>query len=268
MLTKIDSSRHGIDLRELWAYRELLWLYIERDYRIRYKYTLTGIFWYLFQPFFNLFLFYLIFRAIGNVNYGLQDYWTFALTGIILWLQLEHGIQDAFETISGSKEIIKKIYLPILILPLYKTVLNALDTLLLLGLFSVLLYFQGLLHFQPWQFLFFWVVYTIFCLGVNILVYSLLMRFRDARFLVPPVIRIFFLGSAVLYPVTALPTHWQIYLWLNPITSLIQGIRSAFLAYNSLPFEAMLIAVSLSILVFFGGMVFHLLVKDKVIDYL
>lgn len=268
MLTKIDSKSQWLDFRELWAYRELILLYILRDYKIRYRYTIAGVFWYLFQPVFNLLLFYLIFKAVGKVNYGVQSYWTFALTGIILWLQLEHGIQDAFETISGSKEIIKKIYFPIILLPVYKTIVNALDTLVLLVLLNAFFAVSGMFYFKPLAFLIYWFLYTMLCLGINIGVYSILMRFRDARFLVPPVIRILFLGSAVLYPVAALPAHWQQYLWLNPVTSFIQLIRGTVLEASASPMVNIWYVVLVPFAVLMIGTFVYELVKDKIVDYL
>jgi lipopolysaccharide transport system permease protein len=238
-----------LSLKDIWAYRELLFFLTWRDVKVRYKQTALGAAWAILQPLFMMVIFTIFFGRLAGVGSSGIPYPLFALAGLVPWTFFSNSITASGNSLVGSAHLITKVYFPRLIVPAAAMLAGLVDFLLAFVLLCVLmLYYRvGLtvhLLFLPVLVL----MTALFSLGVGTWMSALNVKYRDVRFALPFVIQLWLFVSSVILPSSSIPPKWRWLLNLNPMSGIIEGYRSALFG---LPFDwpALAIAAVLTLLV-------------------
>lgn len=231
-LIEISASGSTLraELRELWAYRDLMTLLIRRDISIRYKQSAVGIGWAIVQPLMTMLIFTVVFGKFAKLPSEGYPYALFTMCALVPWTFFARALSGASGSIVGSAGMVSKVYFPRLILPISKTVSGIMDFGVAFGLLVVLLLFYrvspslGLLWLP-----FFILLALATALGIGLWLTALNVKYRDIGLLVPFLTQIWMYASPIAYSSTIVPDRWIWLYSLNPITGVVEGFRWALL---------------------------------------
>ncbi len=223
-----NKAWSALDLRDLWAYRELLYFLTWRDVKVRYKQTELGIAWAIIQPLFTMLVFTLFFGRLAGVPSDNVPYPVFAYAGLLAWTFFANAITNSGNSLVGSANLITKVYFPRMIIPGAAVAAGLVDFAIAFVILVVLMIYYGIM--VTWGILMFPVVVlltTLLALGVGMWLSALNVKYRDVRFALPFLVQLWMFVSPVIYPASFLPARFRWLLWLNPMTGIIEGYRSA-----------------------------------------
>lgn len=249
----------NFDLGELWTYRELIYFLTWREIKIRYKQTAIGVFWAILQPVLTTVIFTAIFSSFARFGSTPIPYEMFALSGLLIWLYVNTAVSNASASLIVNTQLVTKVYIPRLILPLAMILSGLADLLIGLLVLSLVLPFYPV-HIG-WQALLapIFVIEAVFlALSVGILSSALNVRFRDVKHALPFFLQVWMFMSPVFYPVEMLPDKWRWMFSFNPLYGLLQGFRASILGG---PFHWR--AIAMSLFVTFCLLVFSLFIFKK-----
>jgi lipopolysaccharide transport system permease protein len=238
-----------LSLKDIWAYRELLFFLTWRDVKVRYKQTALGAAWAILQPLFMMLIFTIFFGRIAGVASAGIPYPLFALAGLVPWTFFANAITASGNSLVGSANLITKVYFPRLIVPAAAMLAGLVDFLLAFALLVILMFYYRVTLTIQILFLPVLILLTaLFSLGVGTWMSALNVKYRDVRFALPFLIQLWLFVSSVILPSTSIPQKWRWLLMLNPMSGIIEGYRAALFG---LPFDwpALGIASALTILV-------------------
>lgn len=257
IVIKAQSTWWHINLHELWEYRELLYILIWRDLKVRYKQTLLGILWVLIQPLVTTGIFSIFFGTIAKIPTNGLPYPIFIFAGLCIWNFFTSGVSAASNSVVSNQGLIQKIYFPRLIVVGSSIATVGVDFFVTLILLFVALFtfgyypgFPGLL-FLPVIFL----ILFLFISGCGMLAAALSIRFRDVRFLLPFALQLGLYISPIIYPLSVVTGYKKTLLMLNPMTGIIEAFRAII---QTKPVDTPLLALSfvLTLLIFTLGLWF------------
>lgn len=240
-----------IDLSELWHYRELLWFLVWRDIKVRYKQTVLGGLWAILQPLIGTLVFGLLFTAVAPIKSDGSPYPLFIYAGLVPWTFFANALALASNSLIGSEQMIRKTYLPRVLLPMGAILALGLDMVIGFALMAVLLvyYHWPVTASLLWLPLFMAGSFFV-STGMGLILSSLNVRYRDVKYIVPFFTQMAFFLTPVLYPLTRVPLRFRMLLGLNPMAGMIEGFRHALLGSPiAWPLVWMSGAVSLLLLV-------------------
>lgn len=248
-VTVIKASKgwRSLDMKELWAYRELLWVLTMRDIKVRYKQTVLGVGWAIIQPFMLMVVFSIFFGRLAKMPSDGLPYPVFVYAALVPWIFFASALSNSANSVVGSANLISKVYFPRLIIPLASVGSWLIDFLIAaLILLGMMLYYNiG----WTWNLLaapILVLAATFVALGAGTLLAALTVAYRDFRYVVPFLIQFWMFATPVVYPSSLVPEQWRWVLHLNPMAGLIEGFRSAFLGQ---PFDIQAITLSLAVAV-------------------
>jgi len=215
----------GINLRDLWIYRELLYFLTWRDVKIRYKQTVLGAAWAILQPLLLMIIFTFFFSRLAGINPGRVPYPLFVYAGLLPWTFFANAVVNGGNSLVGSTNLITKVYFPRMFIPAAAVGAGLVDLALAFGLLIVVMIYYGV-EFQSGLALLpvLIALTTLLALGVGMLMSALNVKYRDIRHALPFMIQVWMFCSPIIYPV---PNRWRWLLSLNPMTGIIEGFRSA-----------------------------------------
>jgi lipopolysaccharide transport system permease protein len=249
-LVVIQPSRKWnlLNLKDIWAYRELLFFLTWRDVKVRYKQTALGAAWAILQPLFMMLIFTIFFGRLAGVGSSGIPYPLFALAGLVPWTFFANAITASGNSLVGSAHLITKVYFPRLIVPAAAMLAGLVDFLLAFVLLCLLMIYYRVTLTVQILFLPVLVLLTaLFSLAVGTWMSALNVKYRDVRFALPFLIQLWLFVSSVILPSSAVPPKWRWLLMLNPMSGIIEGYRSALFG---LPFDwpALSVAAVLTLL--------------------
>lgn len=240
----------GIDLRELWAYRELLFFLAWRDVKVRYKQTLLGIIWVVIQPLlltlvFTVFLGKLVRVPSTGVPYPLMVY-----TGLLPWTFFSSALLNSGSSIVQNAHLITKVYFPRIVIPAAaigaRLVDLAVSFVILIGLLA---YYGVGVGKQIWMLPFLLLLLTMFTLALGMFISAINVKYRDVGMMLPVIVQLGMFVSPVLYQLSLVPESWRaLYIW-NPLVGIITGFRSSLLG-DPVSWPALGISVGFTIVMF------------------
>lgn len=267
-LTVIEPPRgwRMLDWRELWAYRELLWVLTMRDIKVRYKQTVLGAAWAIIRPFITMVIFSVVFGQLAKMPSDGYPYPVFVYAGLLPWTFFAGAIGASGNSLVGSAHLVSKVYFPRLIIPLSSVGAGLVDLLVSTGILLLMMLWYGVgwsVNLLVAPLLLLAVVFI--ALGVGTLLSALTVAYRDFTHLTPFVVQIWMYITPVIFPVSLVPERWQWLLYLNPMTGLVEGFRSAFLGK---PFDLQGLAISfaIAIAVFAVGVAYFEKVERRFAD--
>ena len=236
-LVTIEANKawNASELRDLWAYRELLYFLMWRDVKVRYKQTELGIAWAIIQPLLTMLIFTLFFGRLAGVPSDNVPYPIFAYAGLLPWTFFANAIGNSGNSLVGSANLITKVYFPRMIIPGAAVAAGLVDFAIGFVILVVLMFYYGiaigwgLLMFLPLVLL-----TTLLATGMGMWLSGLNVKYRDVRFALPFLIQLWMFVSPVIYPASFLPSQFRWLLWFNPMTGIIEGYRSSLFG---LPFN-------------------------------
>jgi len=232
----------GIDWRELWQYRELLFFLVWRDVKVRYKQTVLGIAWAVIQPVFTMLLFTIIFGKFAKIPSENLPYAVFVYAGILPWTFFGNGVTQAGMSLVNQRHLLTKVYFPRLFVPTAGVGGGLVDLAISFGVYACILAAFGVAPSWGVVFIPGLVLLTIMAaLGLGYTLAALTVSYRDFRYVVPFMIRSLMYVSPVIYPVSLVPEQYHWLLAVNPMAGIIDGYRSAILGK---PWNVTTLAVS------------------------
>ena len=251
------QDKTGLNLRELWQYRELFFFFTLRDIKVKYKQTVLGFLWAILQPLIMALLFSL-FLGPAITHYTKMDlpYDIFALSGLVLWGIFSAGLNNAGNSMVNNANIIKKIYFPRLIIPISAVLVGLFDFLMAFAVFIVYCMFKSV-SIQMSAALFFPLATLLTCIatfGAGTLLAALNIKYRDFRYIIPFLIQFLLFVTPVIYPPNITSNaYFQYVIYLNPMTAPLDLFRAG-LTGNPLNLTADLLSVCTSLLLLVAGL--------------
>jgi lipopolysaccharide transport system permease protein len=247
-----------LDFAELWHYRELLFTFVWRDVKVRYKQSFLGIAWALIVPVFTALVYVIIFGKFAKFPNAEIPYPILVFSGLLPMQLFTSGVTQSSTSLVSNANLVTKVYFPRVMLPLAGTLVPVVDFLLacvvLLGLMA---------RYDTWpsgpEFLLapaFVLLAWVTALGFGFFLSALNVRYRDVPYAIPVFLQVLPFVSGVPYAVSELPDKWQWILSLNPITSVVEGWRWALLSGPTPNAGHVAVGVTVAILLFLGGLTF------------
>jgi len=248
------NSWNIFDLRELWAYRELLFFLTWRDVRVRYKQAVLGMGWVVLQPLLMTLVFTVFLGVIVRVPSDNVPYPLFAYSGLLLWTFFAGAISGSGNSLVGNAHLITKVYFPRLLVPLASILARMVDLLVaLVMLIGLMIYFRvgvssGLIMAPVLI-----VLLALLALGLGMWTSALNVKYRDVGLALPVFIQLWMFVSPVVYPLTLVPERWRFMYSLNPLVGIIEGFRAALFGKSfNWPALGISAVVTLALLVYAG----------------
>jgi len=254
-------------LRELWAYRELLFFLAWRNIKVRYSQAVIGVLWVVIQPLMAMLIFAVIFGKFAGLPSGGAPYTVFVFSALLPWNLFANSVSGAGASLIANRALITKIYFPRIIVPMAEVVENMVDFMIsgLIMLCLMLLYGilpTGKIFAVP--FLFLWLV--MLTLGVGFWVSAVNARYRDVNYAVPFLMQAWLYLSPVAYSLSLVPQKWHKLYSLNPMVGVIESFRWAFLGNDcGLP-GIIPYSLAITIFVFITGFFYFCRVEKDLSD--
>lgn len=237
------------ELKDLWAFRELLYFLTWRDVKVRYKQTALGIAWAIIQPLFTMLIFTLFFGRLAGVPSDNVPYPIFAYAGLLVWVFFSNSITSSGNSLVGSANLITKVYFPRMIIPGAAVAAGLVDFAIAFVILVFLMIFYSI--GVTWNILMFPILVlltTLLALGVGMWMSALNVKYRDVRFALPFLVQLWMFVSPVIYPASFLPAKFRWLLLLNPMTGIVEGFRASLFG-RSFDWTALVISTVITLLV-------------------
>jgi lipopolysaccharide transport system permease protein len=228
------SAVFDMDWSGLWDYRELLYIFIWRDIKVRYKQTAIGVSWVVLQPLITMLLFTAIFGYMAKLPSDGVWYPVFVLSALLPWIYFAQAITRSGESVVANAKLVGKIYFPRLLLPLAMIVAPLVDLALSMVLLFGLLTYAGIpLTWKVGTLPAFILLAMLTAMGLSLFTSAMNVKYRDVGHAVPFVIQIWMFASPIVYPVSLVPEQWRWLYGLNPMAGVIEGFRWALLGQTA-----------------------------------
>jgi lipopolysaccharide transport system permease protein len=271
----IEPKRSLLDLKlkEIWRYKDLVMMFVRRDFVSQYKQTILGPIWLFIQPIFTTFIFLFVFNKIAKISTNDINPTLFYLSGITIWTYFADCLTKTSTTFISNANIFGKVYFPRLVTPLSIIISNliklGIQMLLLVSVFVVfmLLGNQKLtinftLLFLPVYIL----IMAILGFGLGIIFSSLTTKYRDLNYLLVFGVQLFMYATPVIYPLNSTGEKLKYYLMFNPVTSIVENFRYSLFSQGEFLVGGMVYSFIVSIIVLIIGVVLFNQVEKSFMD--
>jgi lipopolysaccharide transport system permease protein len=255
------SAWLDIDLAGLWKARDLILLFVRRDFVSFYKQTVLGPLWFFIQPLITTVVFTIIFGNLAKIPTDGVPPFLFYMSGIVPWTYFANCLDKTARTFTDNAAVFGKVYFPRLAVPISISITNLLtfgiQFLALLG-FIAYFYFSGA-NIKPNI----WIIATPLLLiqaaalavGVGLLISSLTTRYRDLTFLIGFGIQLWMYATPIVYPISQVSEKWRGLLALNPMSSVVETFRYAYLGSGGVIIEHFLISATMTAIILCAGII-------------
>lgn len=264
------SGWFDIHLGDLWRYRDLIVLFVRRDFVAVYKQTILGPLWFLLQPLFTTIVFTIIFGKIAKIPTDGLPQILFYLSGIVTWNYFSNCLSKASDTFVANAGIFGKVWFPRLAVPISIVISNlitfAIQFLLFMGFWSYFLIKGSTINPQPLLMMLLPLLIVQMAalgLGCGIIVSSLTTKYRDLTYLVAFGVQLWMFATPVVYPISRIPERFQWIIALNPMAPIVELFRYAFLGAGTIiPWQICLSILNTIIILFIGIILFSRIEKS------
>lgn len=239
----------GIDLQELWYYRELIYFLTWRDIKVRYKQAALGIAWAILQPVLTTAITSIVFGYLLKVDSGNLPYPVFTLAALLPWHLFQLSLQKSSISLVGNANLITKIYFPRVIIPLSSVLAVLVD----FGISLIILFAAMAIYKVPLTWTALWLIpltllTVLAALAVGLWLSALNVQYRDIQQMVPFLLQIWMYATPIVYAITIIPEGTIRYIYsLNPMVGVVQGFRWAL--FGGTPPDMTLLFSSIAVIV-------------------
>lgn len=249
-ITEIKPHRKwcDIDLKGIWRYRDLYYMYVRRDIVTQYKQTILGPLWYIIQPLFTTIMYMFVFGGLAGISTDGAPQPLFYMAGIVLWGYFNECFTVSSDVFGVNANVFGKVYFPRLIVPLSGVTSGLLKMLIQLCIFIVIyLYYvltlpAGTLQINASLLLFPVLIFMLAMHGMSwgLIISSMTTKYRDMKFLVQFGIQLFMYATPVIYPLSAAPEKYRDIIALNPLTPIFEAFKYGCLGCGSFDWSGLL----------------------------
>ena len=246
------------DLKEIWAFKELLYFFVWRDLKVRYKQTAVGVMWAIFQPFIAMVVFSIVFGRLAHMPSDGVPYPIFVYSGLLFWQFFSSSLSDVSNSLIANQSIVTKVYFPRLLLPIAAITTNLVDFFVASVVLVGLMFYYGFLpHLVGLLIIPLLLGITFLAsLGGGLFLASINVKYRDIRYILPYFLQMLLFITPVIYPASIAGKYSWI-LAINPMTGVIKAARAAVLGTEPLNwFLLELSLIAIAILLAIGVMTF------------
>jgi lipopolysaccharide transport system permease protein len=271
IILKPSGSFFRLNFREIWQYRDLMWLFVRRDFVSQYKQTILGPIWHVIQPLLTTLMFLFLFGKVARIGTdGIEPAILFYMSGITIWNYFSACLTSTSSTFVVNAAIFGKVYFPRLVLPISVVLSNIIKfgiqfTLLLI--FMIYYAFKG--HSINWSFN--WLLIPVLILimagiglGLGIIISSLTTRYRDLSLLVAFAVQLGMYATPIAYPLSYI--KGKSYEWLlniNPLTPITEAFRYCLFGKGTVSMHGLMYSVIFMLVVMLAGsLIFNRVEKD------
>jgi lipopolysaccharide transport system permease protein len=270
LITITSQNGWGLpNLRELWSFRELLWILVTRDIKVRYKQTAIGVLWALLQPFLTMIVFTVIFGKLGKLPSEGVPYPVFVMTALLPWQLFAKALTQGSASMVTLGGMMGKIYFPRLIAPLSSVLAGVVDFVIALGILLALMAWYGV--WPGWEILlapFFVLLALVSAFAVALWLSAFNAQYRDVQQAMPFLTQIWMFITPVIYPTSMIPDGWKWLFVLNPMVSVIDGFRWSLLGIRPPDLLSLLISSLTVFILAIGGLIYFSRFEKNFVDRL
>ncbi len=263
---------YDLQLGDVWRYRDLIALFVRRDFVSRYKQTILGPLWLIIQPILNSLVFTVVFGNIARLSTDGLPPMLFYMSGTVLWSYFSNCLTGTSQTFIHNAHLFGKVYFPRLVMPI-SIVISAMINLaiqfaLFMGFRTYFAASGAAISFTSWS----WTLPLLILLmaglglGLGIIVSSLTTKYRDLNYLVGFGVSLWMYATPVLYPVSSIPENWRWVALVNPITPIVETFRAGFLGQGTVSWARLGYSAAFMLVVLFIGAVIFNRVEKTFID--
>jgi lipopolysaccharide transport system permease protein len=252
---------------ELWDFRELVYFFVWRDIKIRYKQTAIGAAWAVLQPLLTMLIFSLFFGRLAHIPSEGLPYPIFYYSALLPWMYFAAALQNATNTIVENQRVITKVYFPRLALPLASVLSGLVDFAVSFAMFVVLMIYYGI---RPTPAILWFPAFILLAiltaLGVGLWLSALNALYRDVRYVLPFLVQFWLFASPVAYPASLVPQKWRWLYGLNPMAGVIEGVRWSLTGHTSPPGRLIFVSTAAVLVLLASGLAYFQKVETTVAD--
>ena len=269
---KPKSGLLEFNLRELWRYKDLITLFVRRDFVAVYKQTILGPIWFFIQPLLTTLTFVVVFGGFAGISTDDVPPVLFYLAGITLWNYFADCFKTTSDTFTANAHIFGKVYFPRLAVPFSVVISNLLKLGIQFILFFAFYLYFGLTganvapNFYVLLTPFLIVLMAFLGLGFGMVFTSLTTKYRDLKFLLQFGIQLLMYATPVIYPLSSIPEKYKIYLLANPITAVMETFKYGFLGTGTFEWSYLAYSTIFTVLIFFFGVILFNKIESTFMD--
>ncbi len=275
IIIKPTKSWFGLDLAEIWRYRDLLFLLVHRDFVSNYKQTILGPLWFIIQPLITTIIFTIIFGKVAQIPTDGMPPMLFYLAGLLGWNFFSRTLNGTSSTLVSNVGLFGKVYFPRLVVPIAAVVSNyialAIQLVTFLCFWTYYKFFSSVgpsIHIG-WDILAFPLVIlqiSALALGVGLWLSALTAKYRDLAFLTATIIQLWMYATPIIYPVSQIPEKWRWVSSLNPMEMPVVAIRDMFIGQNISPIGDFGISITMTVFILATGILIFNKVEKTFVD--
>lgn len=275
---KPHDTVFNLHLKDVWNYRDLLWLLVRRDFVSFYKQTVLGPLWFFIQPIFTTIVFTFVFGKLANIQTGQAPQPLFYMAGTIAWNYFADCLTKTSTVFRDNASIFGKVYFPRLIMPLSIVFSNLVKFAVQFGLFVVLFtYYYIQIHYMHsggklelnayvLLFPFIMILMATLGLGMGLIITALTTKYRDLAFVVSFGMQLAMYATPIIYPLSEAPAKYRFLISLNPMSGLIETFKYGFLGSGHFYPGAFLYSIAASFAIFLIGLIVFNKVEKNFVD--
>lgn len=261
--TEIIGPRTGwfdLKLAELWRYRDLIIMFVRRDFTAQYKQTILGPLWFFIAPLFTVYSYTLVFSRIANISTDGIPGPLFYMAGTTMWNYFQTCFTTTANTFVGNAAIFGKVYFPRLATPISVVISNLVKFSLQIGLFMIMwlyYYAQGAISINYCALLFpaLLLMMAAIGLGFGILFSSMTTKYRDLNFVLNFCVTLLMYVTPIIYPSSVIPETYRAYLFLNPLSHIMEAFRHGFTGGGAISWIGLGYSALFSVVILFSGLI-------------
>lgn len=260
-----------LKLKELWQYRDLIVMFVKRDFKTMYKQTILGPLWIVINPILTTLMQVLVFGNIADISTDGMPQFLFYMAGNTMWLYFSSCLTKTSTTFTANAAVFGKVYFPRLVTPISIVISGLISFGVQFAIFLVTdIYYtvNGKIHPGLLVLITPLLVIELALLGMGcgIIISALTTKYRDLAVLVTFGVQLWMYGSAIIFPVSSLPEKWAHLLMLNPIVPIVEAFRYAYTGHGTFSLRYLGIGAILTLVILFVGMVIFNRVEKTFMD--
>lgn len=256
-----------LNLGQLWEYRELLYFFIWRDIKVRYKQTAIGIGWAILQPFATMLVFSLFFGRLAKVPSDGIPYPIFAYSALLPWQLFAYSLTESSNSLVHNQQLITKVYFPRLLVPIAVIFSGLFDFAIAFVILIAMMFYYGMIPGLAAATLpLFILLAVVTALGVGLWLSALNVKYRDIRYAIPFLTQFWLFATPIAYPSSLVPEKWRALYGLNPMAGVVDGFRWALLGRPELTGPLLLTSTITVAFILIGGLYYFRRVERSFAD--
>ncbi len=273
--TTVIEPRTGLlrlNIGDLWRYRDLIKMFIRRDFVTFYKQTILGPLWFVIQPLFTAAMFTFIFGRVANISTDGIPHMLFYMAGIINWSYFSDCLTKTSDTFIANAGVFGKVYFPRLTVPVSVVITNLIRYAIQYSIFVIAYFifiYRGTELNSNWVMVFTPVLIlymALMSLGFGIWISSLTTKYRDLRFALPFFVQLWMYATPVVYPLSLIPEKYKMIIALNPMVPVIEIFRYAYLGAGTINEKTIFLSIGITFFILVTGIILFNKIEKTFMD--